>query len=92
LVVPEGLAAGLPVIATDRMGAALEFVETGRNGWLIRAGDEEALLSAMREAALVPLGEMGRRARESVSEHTLQSGAARFCRFAQETIDTWNTD
>ncbi len=35
LVVPEGLASGLPVIATDRMGAALEFVETGRNGWLI---------------------------------------------------------
>src|ERR1700751_4608744 len=45
LVVPEGLAAGLPVIATDRMGAALEFVESGRNGWLIRAGGEEALLS-----------------------------------------------
>ena len=44
LVVPEGLASGLPVIATDRMGAALEFIETGRNGWLIRAGDEEALL------------------------------------------------
>src|SRR6185436_950887 len=46
LVVPEGLAAGLPTIATDRMGAALEFVENGRNGWLIPAGDEEALLNA----------------------------------------------
>ena len=92
LVVPEGLASGLPVIATDRMGAALEFVETGRNGWLIPAGDEEALLSAMREAALVPLGELGRGAQESVSGHSLQSGAARFCRFAQETIETWTTD
>ena len=40
LVVPEGLASGLPVIATDRMGAALEFVENGRNGWLIPAGDQ----------------------------------------------------
>lgn len=92
LVVPEGLASGLPVIATDRMGAALEFVETGRNGWLIPAGDEEALLSAMREAALVPLRELGQRAQESVSGHALENGAARFCRFAQDTIRIWATD
>ena len=82
LVVPEGLASGLPVIATDRMGAALEFVQTGRNGWLIPAGDQESLLGAMREAAVsgLPNG-----ARESVSEHTLENGAARFFRYAQET-------
>lgn len=92
LVVPEGLAAGLPVIATDRMGAALEFVQTGRNGWLIPAGDQDALLRVMREAAVKPLRELGERAQESVSGHTLQSGAARFCRFAEETIDTWATD
>lgn len=92
LVVPEGLASGLPVIATDRMGAALEFVETGRNGWLIPANDEEALLRVMREAAVKPLRELGERAQESVSGHTLQSGADRFCRFAQETVDTWAAD
>ena len=83
LVVPEGLASGLPVIATDRMGAALEFVETGRNGWLIRAGDEDAIFEAMREAALVSdLRELGRRARESVSAHTLRDGATRFVQYA----------
>ena len=92
LIVPEGLASGLPVIATDRMGAALEFVETGRNGWLIRGGDEEALFDAMRKAASSELAEMRRQARDSVIEHTLQNGAARFCRFAQETIGAWNTD
>ena len=92
LVVPEGLAAGLPVIATDRMGAALEFVETGRNGWLIPAGDEEALMSAMREAAVKPLRALGERAKESVTGHSLQSGADRFCRFAQETIKAWAAD
>ncbi len=89
LVVPEGLAAGLPVIATDRMGAALEFVETGRNGWLISACDEEALLGAMREAVFSDLRKMGCNAQQSVSGHTLRSGADRFCRFARETIDTW---
>ena len=86
LVVPEGLAAGLPVIGTDRMGAALEFVKTGRNGWLIRAGDEEALLEAMREAASVPLSEMSCRARESVSEHTLRNGAIRFVDYSRHVI------
>ncbi len=93
LVVPEGLASGLAVIATDRMGAALEFIETGRNGWLIGAGDEEALFTAMRQAALVSsseLGEMGRQARHSVSTHTLQNGAARFVNCAHEAVAGWN--
>jgi glycosyltransferase involved in cell wall biosynthesis len=89
LVVPEGLASGLPVIATDRMGAALEFVQTGVNGWLIPAGDEMAILSAMREAASLTnaeLAECSQRARESVKEHTLKNGSQRFVRFARETI------
>jgi len=86
LVVPEGLASGLPVIATDRMGAALEFVRTGENGWLIPAGDEEALLSAMRAAAV---SELPKGVRESVSEHTLENGAARFSRYAHEIVEGW---
>jgi len=92
LVVPEGLAAGLPVIATDRMGAALEFVESGRNGWLICASDEDALLEAMREASVMPpseLSEMSCRARESVSEHTLRNGALRFLKYGQGVISQW---
>ncbi len=92
LVVPEGLASGLPVIGTDRMGAALEFVESGRNGWLIGAGDEDALFAAMREAALMPvdeLREMGCRARQSVSEHTLRNGATRFVDYAQRVVSQW---
>lgn len=89
LVVPEGLASGLPVIATDRMGAALEFVRGGWNGWLVRAGDEDALLEAMREAAVISVGEMGCRARESVSEHTLRNGAMRFCDYGRRVMSQW---
>ena len=92
LVVPEGLASGLPVIGTDRMGAALEFIETGRNGWLIRAADQEALFEAMREAALISqkdFADLSRSARESVSAHTLENGAVRFVNFAQEAIAGW---
>lgn len=90
LVVPEGLAAGLPVIATDKMGAALEFLRTGTNGWLIRAANEEVLLDALREVAMLPdaeLVEMGQHARKSVSEHTLRHGAERFARYASEAVN-----
>ena len=92
LVVPEGLASGLPVIGTDRMGAALEFVESGRNGWLISAGNEAALLAAMRDAALMPvdeLREMGCKARESVSAHTLRNGAMRFVDYGRQVVSQW---
>jgi glycosyltransferase involved in cell wall biosynthesis len=92
LVVPEGLASGLPVIATDRMGAALEFVQTGRNGWLIPANDQEGLLNAMREAAMMPLNELSCYAQESVSGHTLENGAARFVECAQAAVENWNAD
>jgi glycosyltransferase involved in cell wall biosynthesis len=88
LVVPEGLASGLPVIATDRMGAALEFVREGSNGWLIAAGDEDAILSAMREAARMPdLSLMRERAKESVSRHTLAHGVERFVTYAQAAMN-----
>lgn len=90
LVVPEGLASSLPVIASNRMGAALEFVQTGVNGWLLPAGDETAIIGAMRKAASLTsdeLAERSRCARETVREHTLQHGSARFVQFVQETIN-----
>ncbi|MCA1576075.1 MAG: glycosyltransferase family 4 protein [Acidobacteria bacterium] len=90
LVVPEGLASGLPVMATDRMGAGLEFVRTRENGWLIPAGDEDAILGAMREAARLPradLAQMGERAKESLSDHTLAHGVERFVKYAREAVN-----
>lgn len=90
LVVPEGLASGLPVVATDRMGAGLEFIRTGRNGWLIPAADEDAILGAMHDAARLSredLRELAQQARETVSEHTLTHGAERFATYVQETMN-----
>jgi glycosyltransferase involved in cell wall biosynthesis len=90
LVVPEGLAAGLPVIATNKMGAALEFVRTGSNGWLIPAANEDAIFAAMREAATAPppvLDQLAQQARQSVSEHTVRHGAERFVRYAREAMN-----
>lgn len=92
LVIPEGLAAGLPVIATDQMGAALEFIKNGENGWLCRAGDHEDLLKAMHRAAHLSTEELAKysaNARDSVCNHTLQNGARRFLQYANEVVANW---
>ena len=81
LVVAEGLAAGLPVIATNRTGAALDLIEPGVNGWRVPADNEQALLEGMRVAASLRPDEwleMSRQARASVTEHSLANGARRF--------------
>lgn len=95
LVVPEGLASGLPVIGTDRVGAAIEFLETGRNGWLIRAGNESALYDALREAALLPtdnLAGLSAAARSTVQNHSLQRGAHRFLAAAEAAVANWRSN
>jgi glycosyltransferase involved in cell wall biosynthesis len=50
MVVPEALAAGLPVLVSDRAGAA-ELVQEGKNGWVVPAGDAGALAERMLDAA-----------------------------------------
>lgn len=88
LVVPEGLAAGLPVIATDHTGAALDLI-TPRNGWLIAAGDGDALLQSMRAAASSTREQwaaMRDAARASVSGHSVGGGAERFLAAADRAI------
>jgi glycosyltransferase involved in cell wall biosynthesis len=50
MVVPEALAAGLPVLVSDRAGAAA-LVQEGQNGWVVPAGDAGALTRRMLHAA-----------------------------------------
>ena len=51
LVVHEGLAYGLPVIATDQVGAADDLIDSGVNGFVVPAGSAEATTQAMRSLA-----------------------------------------
>lgn len=46
MVVIEALAAGVPVIVSDHVGAA-QAVMPDRNGWVVRAGDPDALLERL---------------------------------------------
>jgi glycosyltransferase involved in cell wall biosynthesis len=94
LVVPEGLAAGLPVISTHHTGAAVEFVRPGWNGWLIPKNHGEALYRAMRQAASLTNDqwqEMSQLARASVADHTLRQGARRFIDAACAALTEWHS-
>jgi glycosyltransferase involved in cell wall biosynthesis len=51
LVVHEGLAYGLPVIATDQVAAADDLVRSGVNGYVVPAASHEAVAEAMRSVA-----------------------------------------
>ena len=93
LVVPEGLAAGLPVIATDRMGAAIDLVRDGVNGWLAEAGDRASLRLALEKALALSdqdLKQMSAAATDSVANHSLADGVRRFEQAVAGTLIAWN--
>lgn len=51
IVLNEAAAAGLPLVATEEVGAAHDLVEEGVNGFRVPAGDEGALAAALRRVA-----------------------------------------
>lgn len=74
MVVPEALAAGVPVLVSDQVGAA-DLVEEGVNGWIVAAGDVPALAARLGECARVP-GELRARSelcRESARRATWEA-------------------
>ena len=94
MVVPEGLAAGLPVIGTDSTGAAIELIRDSHNGWLINANSEESLKEAMLQAIkLTPeeLTNYSKSASDRAANHSLAQGVQRFEQTAAETIRLFST-
>jgi glycosyltransferase involved in cell wall biosynthesis len=66
VVVNEAAACGLPLVLSDRVGAAHDLLRDGENGVLVPAGDVDATAAALRELAGDPVRrrEMGARSRE----------------------------
>ena len=54
VVVNEAAACGLPLVVSDRVGAAFDLVEDGRNGWIVPADDPAAAGEAIRTLATDP--------------------------------------
>ncbi len=68
-VIVEGLAAELPVIATDG-GGAREIIENGRTGLLVPCGDAAALAAALMQLLTQP--ELARRLASAGRRHVLE--------------------
>src|SRR5262249_50475598 len=68
VVVNEAAASGLPLVLTDRVGAAYDLLRDGENGFLVPADDVPAAAEALRKLAGDPelRHRMGARSRELV--------------------------
>lgn len=75
MVVPEGMAAGLPVIATDAVGSTELFVRPGETGWIVPPRSTGALAAAMLEASSADLAAMGGRARSLALRYDVRPAA-----------------
>jgi glycosyltransferase involved in cell wall biosynthesis len=86
LVVHEGLAYGLPVIATDQVAAADDLIDSGVNGYVVPAGSDEALAEAMGSVAeWAPLHwrEAAVRTRTTLPKFSIDTAAEAFMRGCQ---------
>ena len=73
----EGAAAGLPLVATDAVGAAWDLVEEGVNGFRVATGDAEAMGEALRRLVADDAFRRaaGRRSRELSAHFTAEAWA-----------------
>jgi glycosyltransferase involved in cell wall biosynthesis/peptidoglycan/xylan/chitin deacetylase (PgdA/CDA1 family) len=89
MVLPEALAAGLPVIATDQVISAHEFIRDGVNGFIIPAENSQALAEKMEYFMLnreeIPM--MGAAARRSVEEYLPEKGAEILVNFLKKLLN-----
>jgi glycosyltransferase involved in cell wall biosynthesis len=83
VVINQAIAAGLPVIATRAVGAAIDLVEHHVNGCVIEPNSEDAIFEAMTwmvgRRNLVP--EMGRRSSEMAERISLRQAVNDWCEF-----------
>ena len=94
LALVEALAAGMPSIATDQTGAAIDLIAPGHNGWMVKAGHEQSLCMAMRHALTLPeeaFSAMQQASVKSVAQQGVEEGALNFIRTSCEVISGWRT-
>jgi len=86
VVVNQAIAAGLPVICSDQVGAGYDLVEDGVNGFRFRSGDVQSLHQAMQRFVGSPelLTAYGEASRAMAHEWTPDAGAAKWI----EAIDS----
>ena len=85
VVVNEAAACGLPLVLSDRVGAAFDLLDDGRNGVLVPVDDVAAAAQAIRELAADPNRRraMGAASREIVAEWGYEPSIERLIRVAR---------
>jgi glycosyltransferase involved in cell wall biosynthesis len=82
VVVNQALAAGLPIITSNAVGAGLDLVENGVNGMRVPANDMNALYRSMEMLASNPelVRRWGEKSREKARDLTPEIGAEKWVR------------
>ena len=88
VVVNQALAAGLPVVASDAVGAAQDFVAGRGTGLIVPAGDEVALTEALARfvSEISELRNCAKKARDVAAELSLERGVDRWVAMLLDTL------
>jgi glycosyltransferase involved in cell wall biosynthesis len=86
VAVNEAAASGLPLLLSDRVGAAADLLADGRNGFLVPAGDVHEAAAALKRLAAEPglRQELGLRSRELVRGWGYESSVDNFVAAVRE--------
>lgn len=78
LVVNEGMNAGLPVVASNRVGCSADLVLDDENGWVFETGNVDQLASALESLVVDPGRRLrfGQRSLEMIADWTYDAAAA----------------
>jgi glycosyltransferase involved in cell wall biosynthesis len=89
VVVNEAAACGLPLVLSDRVGAAYDLLRSGENGYLVRAGDAGAAAEALKAIAADPSLRIrfGARSREIVASWGYEPSVASFLEIVRAAAD-----
>lgn len=93
VVINQALAAGLPIVASDAVGAAQDYVAGRGTGLIVPAGDEMALTEALARFAsdTTELRLHARRARMVAPDLSLQCGVDRWVAMLQATLSSFKS-
>ncbi|MBA3382838.1 MAG: glycosyltransferase [Actinobacteria bacterium] len=88
VVVNEAAACGLPLVLSDRVGAAPDLLHHGENGFLVAAGDVDAAAIALRRLATNPTlrRAFGARSRELAQDWGYGRSVAGFLAAVREAV------
>jgi len=88
VVVNEAAACGLPLVLSDRVGAAHDLLRDRENGFLVGAGDVDAASTALRRLAADPTlrHAYGARSRELAQDWGYGPSVAGFLAAVREAV------